>query len=327
VTAHRIGTGRLTVAELRHRALKSQRPVKPTRHPNAAAAPEWTAWMAWHELGGTLPSTLYTYGWAADKLLAAYPHLRYEQFTDIELLQVLKGFPPKSRPRAAATYRSFFHWGIRTRRITVNPTDFLPDFKKQLRPLIEVFTVEEEEALKTLPEPDGTLMALLFGTGIRKAEARMLTCKRIDFVGERLLVIDGAKGGKHRVVPIDKDSAPGLIGRLSDMLMLEGIGDHDHLWPIRPGGGSRIKHDRPIAASRMHDWWVGCVAASGVRYRKLHTTRHTYATRMRKLGLDLGDIQLLLGHASPSTTLIYAHTDTDDVRDRIAILRAGASNG
>jgi len=317
---------RTSVATLKRKALESRAHLRLSRYPDAAAASEQSAWLSWLELGGAAPSTLAGYSWTTDRLLQEFPDTPFAAFTDVELLHVLGTYPPKSRPRAKASFSSWFKWGVRTRRVAVNPCDWLPDFKKHLQPIVEVFTVEEEAALRSLPEPDGTLMALLFDTGIRKAEARNLTAKRVDFANQLLIVIDGAKGGKQRTVPIDQETTPFLLGRLDHMFTVEGIGPDDYLWPTRPGGG-RVSHAKAIHPASWHWWWVSCIERAEIKYRKPHTSRHTYATRWRQRGLDLADIQANLGHESIVTTQrIYVHSGVEDTRRRMAAIRVASDS-
>jgi integrase len=106
-----------------------------------------------------------------------------------------------------------------------------------------------------------------------------------------------------------------------ELLTLEGIGPDDYLWSVRPGGGSRIKHDRPKTPPAFAAWWRGCVEAAGVRYLKPHSARHLFARRWHKRGLALDDVQWLMGHADPRTTQIYPPTDIDDVRQRMVEVR------
>src|SRR4029077_19533849 len=91
----------------------------------------------------------------------------------------------------------------------------------------------------------------------------------------------------------------------------------DYLWfPMRVAGAykGRVRQvtaaypDRPMGQRGMHEWWERLVGHSGVDYRKLHTTRHTYATAALEASEgDIYGVKELLGHASVSTTELYLH--------------------
>ena len=46
---------------------------------------------------------------------------------------------------------------------------------------------------------------------------------------------------------------------------------------------------------------------AGIKGVTLHTLRHTNASRLVQAGVSLAEVQSLLGHTSPMTTIRYAH--------------------
>jgi integrase len=58
-----------------------------------------------------------------------------------------------------------------------------------------------------------------------------------------------------------------------------------------------------------------------------HDLRHTFATRLVQVGVDLYKVQRLLGHKSPVMTQRYAHHYPESLRDGVAMLDRVAAQG
>ncbi|MCW2977730.1 MAG: integrase family protein [Actinomycetia bacterium] len=280
-------------------------PLKDSRHREAVAARDLSDWLKWLEVGNKAARTLDTYERTCAVLLRAFPNTAFADFTDGDLMHVLALFPARSRHINKAALNSWFKWGYTTRRIPGNPVALLPAIPYRANRSYDLFTEAESDALCALPSPDGHLLTLMFWGGLRRAEARYLTGKRLDLGQRQIIITEGAKGSKTRRVP--------MIGRVSiaaaELLTLEGIGHDDHLWGSRPGGG-RVRRHRPIGNTTFDQWWVKALAAADVRHRKPHMTRHSFATRLRELGMAMEEIQALLGHESIRTTSdTYVHSN------------------
>lgn len=291
-------------------------PLKDSRHRDAKAARDQADWLAWLELGGTAPRTLYDYEWATARLLRFYPTKAFSEITDTDLLHVMRDFPAKSRRERVAALRSWFRWGVQTRRLERNPFDLLPTIKRQPKRHIEVFTDLEILALEALPENDGHLFAILVGTGLRRAEARDL--QRRDIRDGELIVRHG-KGGKFRSIPMFTR----LEERLGEWFDTEVMRPTDHLWPTRPGG-YYLQRRKPMGNTSFSVWYRKALERAGVVYRNPHTTRHTFATRWLRRGGRLETLSQVMGHESIKTTYdLYAHLDTRDVLRDLHVIEGG----
>lgn len=289
-------------------------PVKDDRHRSAAAWPALKAWLEYMALAGNAARTLDAYERVCAVLLREFPYLRFEEFTDAELMTVLLSFPPKSRLTNKSPLMGWFKWGYRQRRIPADPSALLPGIKYRAPEVMDVFTSAEVTALCGLPFPDGDLMTILLWTGIRRAEACHLTAKRFDFKSGKLLVREGAKGSKDREMRM----LPVVVGAADRLITTEGLNPDEFLWYNRPGGRARhVKRDKPLPTTSYQLWWRRGIEAAGVRYLKPHTTRHTYARHLREIGVPLEDIQFVLGHEKIETTLVYAKSTADAVGARI----------
>lgn len=275
-------------------------------------------WIDWLRLSGARDATIDGYRRTTTKFLERHPDLAFADITDEHLLGYIEEANPASRQQRRGAFANWFGWAYRTKRIAKNPMHHVPTYKQGPQPRIDVFTEVEQKLMCALPEPDGTLMALLLGSGMRRSEATNLTVRRVDLEHAELHIVEGAKGGYSRIVPIDHQ----LVQRLAGYFLTEGLNPDDHLWYCHPGGQTWRSHNRVLTSGSWHMWWKRCLAAAGVTYRKPHTTRHTYATEWRRRGLVLDDVGVLLGHADLKTTKrVYDHTNYLDVRRRMEALQ------
>lgn len=305
----------VTALGLTHPGPRTDDPVlRDSRHKPARALRDLEDFLSWLALEGKRDRTIRDYEWALARLLRTFKTRAIDEFTDGDIAYVLRSFPPAGRRTKAAAYRKFFAWAKRTRRITENPMELLPNIRQAKNPPIRIFTDAEIIRLTSLPAEDGTLMLLLLDAGLRKGEARHLRARDIDLAERQLAVIDG-KGGNHRVIPLTGR----LTQRLAEWFLLDAIHPNAYLWYSRPGG-YHIRRDRPISESTFGTWYRRCLEDATVTYRKPHTTRHTFATRWLRKGGRLNTLSLALGHASIRTTADeYAHMDISDLALDVAL--------
>jgi integrase len=284
------------------------------RGSDARAARDLADWLAALEHAGKADRTRYQYALTGLDLVDLWPEKELGNFTDGDILHSLNRYPKKGRPTREAHLASLFRWAKRTRRIPENPFDFIERSRTVKSKLPDVFTEADEAALCGLPSPDGDLLTLMFQTGMRKEECCFLQRRHINLKHDELAVMK-AKGDKSRIVPL----TPKALQAVADIDLLERLEPDDFLWYSKPGGSRDFRtHSHSIASTSFARWWSRCIQAADVEHRKPHMTRHTRATRMRRMGYDLDEIQLWLGHESIETTRnLYVHTDIYDVARRM----------
>ncbi len=151
----------------------------------------------------------------------------------------------------------------------------------------------------------GLMMQTLLETGTRVSEFVALRIEDVS-LAERVITIEDGKGGKRREVPIRPD--------LARLLALH-IGKRrtGPLFPSREKGkGAR---PRVYTRQRIGQMVRSTADAAGITKRIYpHLLRHTMATRLLTVGMDITDVQRFLGHDDISTTRIYAETSVAMLR-------------
>lgn len=144
---------------------------------------------------------------------------------------------------------------------------------------------------------DRAVLLLLYGSGLRIAEALSLTGR--DAVLGGVLQVTG-KGGKQRVVPVlpITQAAVAEYVRLCPWPLIAG----EPLFRGTKGGAlSPGMVQRAMAQARR---------ALGLPDTATpHALRHSFATHLLSAGADLRSLQELLGHASLGSTQIYTRVD------------------
>jgi integrase len=68
------------------------------------------------------------------------------------------------------------------------------------------------------------------------------------------------------------------------------------------------------------------VAAAGISSVTLHTLRHTFATRLKDVGVDPFTVRDLLGHATIQMTNYYTHATSETMRRGVEALTGAAGD-
>lgn len=144
---------------------------------------------------------------------------------------------------------------------------------------------------------DAALLAVLFGCGLRRAEAVGLdVADYTPDTGE--VVVRAGKGNKDRLVWASR----GARAALDAWLEVRGTEPGPLFWPIRKGGRMEARrmttHALYLALKRR-------AKASGVPPFTPHDLRRTFISNLLDAGADISTVQQLAGHASVTTTQRY----------------------
>jgi len=134
---------------------------------------------------------------------------------------------------------------------------------------------------------------VLAHTGLRAGECVELQFQDCDLPGRRLLIRQG-KGRRDRIVYLSDTACAAIQHYLAGWARL----------PTAPLFAH--PHGQPIS----YEWLWACIRklgeAAGVPGVTPHRLRHTLATHLLNVGMDITQIQKLLGHQHLDTTMIYA---------------------
>jgi integrase/recombinase XerD len=152
---------------------------------------------------------------------------------------------------------------------------------------------------------DRALFETMYSCGLRVSEVSSLLLINVH-LNENMLIVTG-KGSKERMAPFGGD-ARGWLSEWINRARPEIAGKS-----TAPTVFVNYK-GKPLSRKGIWKRFKEIEVKANLAPSKPHALRHSFATHLLSGGADLRTVQELLGHADLSTTQIYTHVDTEDMR-------------
>jgi len=173
--------------------------------------------------------------------------------------------------------------------------------KKEKRLPTTLSKTEIKKLLEELKTEKSRLMAtLMYACGFRVSELTNLKIADLNFP-EKIGHVRQAKGNKDRVFNIPET----LVEDLLNFVEQQKKNKEEFLFTGKSGNLSTRNLQKIISSAAKR---------AGLQNVHCHTLRHSFATHLLEDGVDIRKIQELLGHADLSTTQIYTHVSTEELK-------------
>jgi integrase len=207
------------------------------------------------------------------------------------------------------TLRAAFNRAVKLKMIESNPFAACEDVRIAMVKPYSLSKVEAEVLLKGIPRGwlrDVVVIALC--TGMRLGEIVHLKWEDVDFARECINLENSGefllKTRKPRTIPLNK-------------IALEVLKRLFHQGPLvfTDAQGNSLDERRVSRKFKEH------VRRAGLSEKiHFHTLRHTGASWLVQSGVPLSFVKEILGHSSIQTTMIYAHSTMDHLRESVSRL-------
>ena len=242
--------------------------------------------------------------------------ITYEDLQEYLILQSKQKISERTQARWISSIKSFFKYLLEEEIRDDNPATLLEGPKLGLY-LPDTLSVEDVERITKninlstdLGVRNQCMVEVLYGCGLRVSELIELKISDINFK-EGFLKVEG-KGQKVRYVPLAKYTSHLIKNYIENVRINNKINKkyEENLF-LNSRGSSMSRVIVFIIIKELAD-------KAGIRQNVApHTFRRSFATHMLQNGADLRFIQEMLGHSSITTTEIYTHLNTEELRDTI----------
>lgn len=242
--------------------------------------------------------------------------IRYEHLQEYIFNLSKQKFSERSQARWISSIKAFFRFLVEEECREDNPAELLEGPKLGLY-LPDTLSLPDINKIINAIEMDTDLgkrnhciVEMLYGCGLRVSELIDIKISNINF-REQYIKVHG-KGNKTRFVPLAGYTAQLLQSYIRDTRSKNKINKkHEDTLFLNSRGTSMSRVIVFLIIKELTD-------KAGVSKKiSPHTFRHSFATHLLQNGADLRYIQEMLGHSSITTTEVYTHLKTEELRDVI----------
>ena len=142
------------------------------------------------------------------------------------------------------------------------------------------------------------IISMLYASGVRVSELVNLTKDDLNFA-EKVGWVRGGKGKKDRMFIISDKISPQM----------------KEFMDSKTGYNFIFSKDKVLTPRNIQKIVKNASKRAGLNKKITpHTLRHSFATHLLEAGTDIRYIQELLGHSNLSTTQIYTHVSTEEIK-------------
>lgn len=214
-----------------------------------------------------------------------------------------------SKRRLISAVRGFFKFLMFDGHIAKNPAEDLVAPQKGVY-LPRFLNRAEIEMLLAAPDTstaigvrDRAILELMYASGLRVSEAANLKINDVDI--DSGIVTTTGKGNKTRRVPVGASAIEWIRSYLAIRRKIENIGIENMFV-----NSNRAALNRHSIYSSITEYAEKC----GLEGVSPHTLRHSFATHLVQNNADIRSVQQMLGHADISTTQIYTHITSTQLK-------------
>lgn len=215
-------------------------------------------------------------------------------------MQIERGVSDRTRENTRAYLSAFFQWLLNEEIIAINPVAKVKPIKyaEEIR---KPFSDIEIDAIRFAckSKKERALIEVLLSTGVRVSELSSMQTTDIDMNTMTVHVVHG-KGAKERTTYITPVALKHLNAYLNN----------------RKETGTALFYNRyhePLNAGGIRKLLNAIEKRSEVEDIHPHRFRRTFATNLSKRGMEIQEIQKLLGHSNINTTMVYVSIDQNKV--------------